>query len=75
MALPKQTAAATVKPSIELPDQQEICRVEVIGGKVYCVFEIAPELMPRLKSRSGPIDLARYLWENILYRAIIGHIY
>ena len=45
------------------------------SGGLSITFQVSPEIAARLKSRGGSMDLARYVYENILKGAIAGHVY
>jgi hypothetical protein len=45
-------------------------------GGLSVTFQIRdPVTVGRLKARAGPLDLATYLYENILRRAIDAHVW
>ena len=50
-------------------------RDQPMGG-LSVTFQIRdPVTVGRLKARAGPLDLATYLYENILRRAIDAHVW
>ena len=52
------------------------CAVEEKDGKMIVHFVIDdPTAVKRLKSRIGTMDPATYLWDNILYRNVIGSLF
>lgn len=53
----------------------EKCAVEEREGGAVVHFRIDPQDWARLKRRMGPQDPARYMWENHLYRMIMGAVY
>ena len=50
------------------------CRGQPSGG-LSVTFQIGPFETARLKSRAGPMDLNRYLWENVLKQAISSAVF
>lgn len=44
-------------------------------GSVLVVFVVDPQTAKRYQTRRGPIDLGRYLWENIIKRAIVDSVW
>lgn len=71
MPTPKEDAPKTSGPT---PAQN--CRVELQpDGKLVVSFLVDELATRRLRSRAGAMDLATYLWENILKRAVVDHVY
>lgn len=45
------------------------------GGGLSVTFQVGPLETARLKSRAGPMDLSRYIYENILKQAISSAVF
>lgn len=44
-------------------------------GAIKVAFLIEPDVASRIRRRSGSMDLSKYLWENILNRAVTDHVF
>lgn len=44
-------------------------------GKLAVSFLIDSTEAARIIRRAGNMDIGKYLWENILYRAVVDHVY
>jgi len=74
-------SARQTKPAIS-PDKlgqpgYTKCEVSYLdNGTASVTFLIEdPSVVKRLEQRAGSIDLGRYLFENVLYRAVVDHVY
>ena len=54
-------------PACEVVDQPD--------GSVIITLRVDAQPMKRHRSRAGTMDLSRYMWENILKRAVIDSVY
>lgn len=71
-----QEKVAPTPPPIPAPAPLPICEVvDGPNGGLYCTIYIQPDAAKRHKARAGTMDLSRYLWENILKRAITDSVY
>lgn len=58
------------------PSPQFKCRATLQpDGGISVDLLIEPMIAKRIISRAGGMDVSRYLWENILNRAITDHVY
>lgn len=44
-------------------------------GGIQVSFLIDPDVAHRIRRRAGTMSLERYIWENILKRAVTDHVY
>lgn len=44
-------------------------------GSVHVTFLMPPDVTRRMRLRAGKMDLAKYLWENVLHQATESHVY
>ncbi len=51
------------------------CTVTEFADGAMVAFQIDPQDWARLKRRMGTQDPARFMWENHLYRMIMGAVY
>ena len=85
---PKKDAAARAKPlpKDEPPNGQSEpapyltppkCMIwaEQPDGGVQVMFLVEPHIVKRLRTRAGNMDLAMYLWVNVINPALQGHVY
>jgi hypothetical protein len=62
------TVPTVPPPACEVADQPD--------GSVIITLRINdPTAMRRHRSRAGVMDLGKYLWENILKRAVVDSVY
>lgn len=53
-----------------------LCRTrELADGSLRVEFDIPPEVLKRYLTRIGNRHISYYLWENVIYRNLIGHVY
>jgi len=70
------TATATVSAPAPPPPPFINCNFSPnADGSAFAQVYIEPDVVRRLRSRAGSQDMAKYLWENIFYKALIGHVY
>jgi hypothetical protein len=54
----------------------ERCKVATEeDGTAVVTFRVDPFIMARVQRRAGNMDVATYMYENILYRACVDHVY
>jgi hypothetical protein len=53
----------------------EKCAVVERDGSATVVFRIEPTEWKRYKTRIGTMDPADYLWDNVLKRSIVDHVW
>lgn len=46
-----------------------------VDGSVIITLRVAPDVMKRHKLRANGMDINRYMWENILHRALVDTVY
>jgi hypothetical protein len=51
------------------------CSVTEKPEGLSVTFTIEPSLIKRYKTRAGNMPLERYIWENLLARAVVDHVY
>jgi hypothetical protein len=68
---PKELGAITV----EDPEPFKCAVSQHPDGSLLIEFVIAPSEAKRIKSRAGVMELSRYIYENILFRAVSDHVY
>lgn len=69
----KVTEHSRPEPPILLPHEK--CVVVERDGAATVVFQIDPADWRRYKTRIGDMNPSDYLWDNVLRRAVTGHIY
>lgn len=81
-AAPSQAASASVPPAaVDSPIPAPAAAplpCEVVSwkdGSADVTIHIEPEIVRRIKTRAQSQDLAEYIWQNILKRAIETHVY
>jgi len=67
--------APAPKMTEEVLDKKCYITNSVEEGGVIVHFKIDPQDWTRLQRRMGPQDPATYMWENHLYRMIMGAVY
>ncbi len=77
MAKPSTYTSPAITPSQQPPPQPSYkCRVtEQPDGGMQVLFLIDPDIAKRMRLRANNMALDKYLWENVLYRALIDHVY
>ena len=69
------------KPSISPPPVRDStlvprCKVEELSdGSIVVSLLIDSPVVKRLKLRAGPMPLHRYIYEQVLNRAVVDHVY
>lgn len=48
---------------------------EHTDGGLIVTFYVDPQITARIKRRLGGVPLDKYLYENILYRACVDHVF
>ncbi len=59
---------------INMPVPKCVTTIQPDGG-IQVSFLIEPDVAKRLIRRAGGMQLERYLWENVLYRAVVDHVF
>lgn len=72
-------AQASVQPAVRpaspsFKDTACIAHTEA-DGSLTVTLSIDPVIARRLEGRAGKQDLGEYLWQNVLRRAIEGHVF
>jgi hypothetical protein len=53
-----------------------LCRTkELPDGSLRVEFDIDPDTLKRYMTRANTKHISYYLWENVIYRSIISHVY
>ena len=72
-------AQASVQPAVRpvAPNFQDIPCVAKTeqNDSLTVTFNLDPVIARRLEGRAGKQDLGEYLWQNVLRRAIEGHVF
>jgi hypothetical protein len=67
MVMDVPVAPKSVYPKCYVEDNED--------GGLLVQFYVGPIEAKRLKSRAQQMDMARYIYENILFRAVNDHVY
>lgn len=75
-----QRLTAEMEPSdaaaVILSFDNDFCVVSLYGNNTAKVsIDVESEVMRRIRSRAGTQNLADYVWDNILKRALYDHVY
>lgn len=57
------------------PESTRRCTVKEVGEGLEVTFLVDPDIAKRIKSRAGTMPLYRYMWENVLNRAVTDHVF
>lgn len=73
---PDMKSHPAIQPQTQQAVQSHPCNVqELSDGSLQITFPVDdPQIIRRLKSRAGTMPLSRYMWENILKRAVVDHV-
>lgn len=70
----KTTEPKPIKTAGPTPSMR--CRVqEQPDGALQVSFLIEPVAARKMKLKAGNVDMATYLWDNILHRAVVTHVF
>lgn len=72
---PKERPPQQAFPLTPVPVATVRCQVTEKNEGALVTFSIDPQTWKRLKSRMGKMEPGKYLWEEILHRAIEGSVY
>jgi hypothetical protein len=70
------TAPAAPAPAPSPYQSTPVCEVvELPDGTGVATVLIDANVLARHKRRAGPMDISKYLWENVLHRALVDSVY
>ena len=64
VSTPVVTAPVPNCEAVDLPD-----------GSVIITVHVDPQVIKRHRLRAGGMDINRYMWENVLHRALVDSVY